>query len=116
MAQRTIVQLVDDLDGKELTDGQGQTVTFSLDGVSYEIDLSNKNAQKMRQAFGEYVNVARKVGGSRTPRTRGKRTTLTPDASVLKAWADSKGFDYPKRGRLPKTLIERYHAEAGSND
>ena len=114
MAQKTIVQLIDDLDGKELSNGQGQTVTFSLDGVSYEIDLSNKNAQKMRDIFGEYVNVARKVGGSRTPKGRGKRTTLTPDAYLLKAWADSKGIDYPKRGRLPKALIEQYEAEKGN--
>jgi hypothetical protein len=44
MAQRVITQLVDDIDGKEIAEGAGETVSFALDGVSYEIDLSSKNA------------------------------------------------------------------------
>lgn len=40
MAQRVLTQLVDDIDGTELEDGQGETVTFALDGSNYEIDLS----------------------------------------------------------------------------
>lgn len=111
MAQKTIVQLVDDLDGKELTAKQGQTVTFGLDGVTYEIDLSNKNAQKMRGVLGQYVDVARRVGSARIPKSRMKRTHLGPDAATVKAWADSKGIDYPKRGRLPKTLLEQFEAD-----
>ena len=112
MAQKTIVQLVDDLDGKELTAQQGQTVTFGLDGVSYEIDLSNKNAKALRDLLGRYADVARKVGTARTATGRTiKRTQLGPDAVVVKAWADSKGLDYPKRGRLPKVLLEQYAAD-----
>ena len=40
MAKRTVVVLEDDLDGGPAD----ETVTFALDGVSYEIDLSSSNA------------------------------------------------------------------------
>ena len=47
MAQKVQVLLVDDLDGGEAT----ETVAFSLDGNSYEIDLSSENASKLRKEF-----------------------------------------------------------------
>ena len=106
MAQKTVVQLVDDLDGKELN-GEGETVVFALDGITYEIDLSKKNAEKLRSDFGKYVDVARKVAGSRTPR-RGRKAGAGPDAAAVKAWADTQGLEYPSRGRLPKTLLEAF--------
>ena len=59
MARRTHVTLVDDVDGSAAT----STVTFSLDGVSYEIDLSDENAEKMREEIGEWAAKARRVGG-----------------------------------------------------
>jgi hypothetical protein len=37
MAQRTVVSLVDDLDGTEAN----ETVEYALDGVIYEIDLND---------------------------------------------------------------------------
>ena len=48
MAQRTVVRLTDDLSGAEIPAGKGETVTFSLDGQSYEIDLTAKNAGALR--------------------------------------------------------------------
>jgi len=39
MAQRLEVQLTDDIDGTEIRSGKGETVSFGLDGNSYEIDL-----------------------------------------------------------------------------
>ena len=72
MAQQVQVLLIDDIDGSE----GAETVTFSLDGVSYEIDLSTKNAAKLRDAFATWVGNARKVRrGSSLPAaaTRGSR-------------------------------------------
>ena len=42
VAQRTIIQLTDDLDGA----AADRTVNFSYEGVWYELDLSTKNADK----------------------------------------------------------------------
>ena len=40
MAQTIVVKLVDDMDGGDAD----ETVAFGLDGKSYEIELSKKNA------------------------------------------------------------------------
>ena len=59
MAQKVNIVLVDDLDGTEAT----ETVTFGLDGTSYEIDLNDGNAASLREALSGYVGHARKVTG-----------------------------------------------------
>lgn len=41
MATRTVIELIDDLDGSEAT----ETVRFGLDGTEYEIDLAGQNAE-----------------------------------------------------------------------
>ena len=47
MAQRVTVEMTDDIDGT----AAAKTIAFRVDGTAYEIDLSKKNAAKMRQAF-----------------------------------------------------------------
>ena len=64
MAQKVQIILEDDLDGGEAD----ETVSFALDGTSYEIDLNEANATKMREALAPYVGHARKVTGSRGAR------------------------------------------------
>lgn len=63
MAQRTVTHLVDDIDGKELQQDNGETVTFGLGGVTYEIDISGAHAEKLRDAFSVYVGQARRISG-----------------------------------------------------
>jgi hypothetical protein len=53
---KTIVQLVDDLDGTTAEDIT--TVTFGIDGVAYEIDLAANNAANLRNRLGEFVDHA----------------------------------------------------------
>src|SRR5947209_9796942 len=55
MAQRVNVVLVDDIDGSDAT----ETVTFGLDGVQYEIDLSEGHADELRQAMALYIGHGR---------------------------------------------------------
>ncbi|WP_243789637.1 Lsr2 family protein [Saccharopolyspora gloriosae] len=55
MAERIQVELVDDIDGSPAQ----QTVTFALDGVTYEIDLSERHAQRLRGVFARYIERAR---------------------------------------------------------
>lgn len=106
MAQRVITQLVDDLDGTELTDGE--TIEFGLDGKSYQIDLSQKNAEKLRKALEVYVNAGRKVGGSGR---RGRATGgAKRDTKAIREWANSNGFQVGDRGRIPAEVTEAYDA------
>src|SRR3954451_7157942 len=79
MAQRTVVQLVDDIDGTQIADNQGETVTFGLDGATYEIDLTSQNAKQLRDAVQLYVANARRISGGRgRPAGSGKRTDAAP--------------------------------------
>jgi hypothetical protein len=124
MAQRTIVQLTDDLDGKLIPDGKGETVRFSVDRQDYEIDLTDKNAKALRDTIGKYVAAARRTGGgSRRTSGRGassgrsrngqarKETTRDYDPKAVRAWAESQGLQVSQRGRVPADLIAKF-AEA----
>jgi hypothetical protein len=68
MAQK--VSLIDDLDGSEAD----ETVTYSLDGQEYEIDLSEENAAKFRETLEPYIDKSRPVERQASRRWWGKRT------------------------------------------
>ncbi|GAA2070622.1 histone-like nucleoid-structuring protein Lsr2 [Actinomadura alba] len=110
MAQRTVVELLDDIDGK----AADETVTFSIDGVTYEIDLSAKNADKLRNNFTPFVEKARKAGGRQVGRSgRGTttRTTHTRERSAdIRAWAKQHGITVNDRGRIPAQVVAAYEA------
>lgn len=114
MARKVVYQLVDDIDGTELLEGEGETVVFSLDGTDYEIDLSTDHARLLRAGLEKYVSAARSVGksstrGSRTNAARGPKR----DLSAIRAWANSNGFTVSDRGRVPNAVIEAYEAAKG---
>jgi hypothetical protein len=107
MARRMQVLFVDDLDGNELPDGQGQTVTFSLDGVSYEIDLSKDNADQLREDFKRYTQAGRRLGRQSAGRRPAARRE---DTAAIRAWAKGNGYDVNERGRIPAAVIAAYTA------
>src|SRR6476619_1756586 len=106
MAQKVHIVLVDDLDGTEAT----QTVSFGLDGTSYEIDLNDKNAAKLREAFATYVGHARKVSGTRRGRRGAATTSSGHSAKEIRDWARSNGRKVPERGRIPGEVREAFDA------
>ena len=112
MAQRVNVVLVDDLDGSEAA----ETVNFGLDGASYEIDLSNDNATKLREALAVYVGHGRRTGGRRKGAAQGgasagsRSGSAGPSASEIRAWARENGFDVPERGRVSSEVREAFLA------
>src|SRR5262245_43320949 len=111
MAQQTIVRLIDDIDGKPAK----ETVTFSLDGVAYEIDLNTKNADKLRRTFAPYVEKARKAAARRLERSGrriGARSTHRRDrAAQIRAWAKQHGIDVNERGRIPSRIADAYESD-----
>ena len=119
MAKRQVVEMTDDLDGKAIPAGQGETVIFGLEGKEYEIDLSAKNAAKLRDSLAQYVGAARKVGGGTAGRGRGSRrssgsaTPTRPDKEQTRAireWAQSQGYEVSARGRIPANIMAAYEA------
>jgi hypothetical protein len=110
VAQKVQVLLVDDLDGGEAD----ETVTFALDGKSYEIDLSTANADKLRSTLETFVKNGRRTGGRAGG--RGRRTVASggsQDTAKIRAWAKENGYDVNDRGRVPATVREAYEKAHG---
>lgn len=108
MAQQVLVQLVDDLDGT--TSSDVSTVLFSLDGVTYEIDLTEANAERLRGSLTQYVDSARRVGGriKRGAKAGQNGSGAANDAGLVRAWANENGFGLSGRGRIPSHVVEAY--------
>ncbi|MDG4803614.1 Lsr2 family protein [Micromonospora sp. WMMD980] len=125
MAKQIIHKLVDDLDGGDAD----ETVTFALDGVQYEIDLSASNADQLRDVFAPYTSSGAKVGrGGITASTRAFRGVAGPSGSrrargepgvdrvqnkAIRDWAKRTGKAISDRGRIPQEIVAEYHASAG---
>ncbi|MEO2118704.1 MAG: Lsr2 family protein, partial [Microbacterium sp.] len=73
MARKIVHQLVDDLDGTVLEIGEGETLTFSLDGTAYEIDLTDANAAALRDSLAPYVSAGRRISASQGGSTAGRK-------------------------------------------
>ncbi|QPL05291.1 MULTISPECIES: histone-like nucleoid-structuring protein Lsr2 [Actinomyces] len=109
MAQKTQIILVDDVDGSEAT----QTITFALDGVSYEIDLNDEHAAALRESIEEWSSKARRIAGRRTPGTRRRRSSSAGETQRIREWARERGMEVSDRGRISaeiRAAYEKAHA------
>jgi hypothetical protein len=110
MAQKVQYLFVDDINGAEAA----ETVTFSLDGVSYEIDLTAANAKKIRDDLATWVGHARRSGGRKT--SRRATTTAGPrrgDLSAVREWARNNGHTVSERGRISAGILAAYDKANG---
>jgi hypothetical protein len=112
MAKQVITLLTDDLDGGEAD----RTVEFGLDGVNYTIDLSEKNAGKLRKALDPYLAVATRAGrGGGDGRAARRTAPLASGRSsrdqnqAIREWANKNGYEVSERGRIPSSIVEAYH-------
>jgi len=113
MAKRVIQELIDDLDGKPAD----ESVSFGLDGVQYAIDLSKKNAEKLRTALKPYISAGSKVartgavaGRSAAGRGRGTARGDRDQNRAIREWAQGAGFQVSDRGRIKQEIVDQYHA------
>lgn len=130
MAQKVVVELVDDLDGT--TSDNISTVTFGLDGAGYEIDLTADNAERLHDALADFVAAARRTGGRRATsrRKRTKEATATTATTVtalpsstsnreqtraIRYWAQKNGYELGDRGRIPTNIVEAFDAAHATN-
>jgi hypothetical protein len=106
MARETITRLVDDLDGSTAT----ETVSFSWQGTSYEIDLSKKNAGAFEKLLLPYIGSSRKVTSARKSTVKRASGSKAAELAAIRAWARSNGYNVSERGRIASTVVEAYHA------
>lgn len=113
MVQKHIVQIEDDIDGG----AAAETVTFGLDGVSYEIDLSAKNAGKLRDALAVYIGHGRRSARSGVRASTGRRAGRPArvdreQTQAIREWARKNGHKVGDKGRIPGHILEAYQAKA----
>lgn len=104
MATQTITEWLDDIDGG----AAAETVSFELDGVSYEIDLNPTNAKALRAAVEPWIAAGRRVGTKRLDVPVAVPTGV--DNKAVRAWASSNGVQIQARGRIPQSIIDEYRA------
>ncbi len=102
MATKVLTTLQDDIDGSDAA----ETVRFALDGVEWEIDLSERNANRLRNSLSDFIAHGRKVGGKRRKPTSSSQT----DTKAIRKWAEATGIEVSARGRIPTEVVERYRA------
>jgi len=113
VAQIQEIRLVDDLDGNEAD----ETLEFGIDGRTYEIDLSEGNAGKLRDALAEFVASARRLSGGRGRRpaaatVAARRPTIDREQNqAIREWARKRGMKVSDRGRIPAEVLVAYHQE-----
>lgn len=103
MAQRVQVILEDDIDGSTAE----ETIRFGLDGVDYEIDLSEDNAEKLRSDLAQWVGHARRLSRGRATATAARKAGSPTE---IRAWAIANGIEVNSRGRVPASVREAYEA------
>ena len=115
MAERVIHQLIDDISGADISEGGGESIEFSVRGVSYRIDLSTANAAKFDKALKPYVEAATKKGGDPRAAANGRARRKAPGSSTeelaaIREWARGNGFEVSDRGRIKAEIVEAYNA------
>ncbi|HEY2723933.1 MAG TPA: Lsr2 family protein [Pseudonocardiaceae bacterium] len=116
MAQKTVVTMVDDLTGQEAENIR--PIEFALDGVTYELDLSEENAAKLRDTLAQYTGAARRIGGRRRVRSakraggagNGPSSYNRDTLKSIREWAKQNGHAVSGRGRLPAEVLQAWEA------
>jgi len=109
MAQQVVI--VDDVTGEP----GASTRRLRLDGVEYDIDLTDETFTRLQDALRPFLEKARLVPMSKRAKNSEGRGTpvrqkqeLPAASATIRAWAAANGVDCPKRGRIPTAVVERY--------
>ena len=105
MAKQVITTITDDLSGE----AGAQPVEFSLQGVTYTIDLADKNLERLSKALEPFISKATKVKGAK-PAVKATNGDRGYEIAHLREWAAKKKDAIPERGRIPRAIVEEYLA------
>ena len=105
MARIEKLTYIDDLDGRELAEGDHERIRFTFDGKPRVIDLSAENAQAFRDDLARWMDASRPDGRKRATTSKSKRDTAT-----IRAWAQANGYDVSDRGRIPAYVEDAFHS------
>jgi Spy/CpxP family protein refolding chaperone len=106
MARSVAVVVTDDIDGSP----DAETMTFGLDGVTYEIDLSADNRARLERDIAPYIDAGRRIARSRSRSSQGRAAGPRIDRAAVRAWAKENGIQVSERGRISAQLMNEYEA------
>jgi hypothetical protein len=106
MARKASVVMTDDIDGSP----DAGTVTFGLDGVSYEIDLAQPNRAQLAEALAPFIAAGRRASLRRPAASRGGKSPRSADRAAVRAWARQAGMTVSERGRISTEVLRQYEA------
>ncbi len=106
MSRNVSVVITDDLDGSE----GAETVSFGIDGVSYEIDLNEANRTKLATGLAPFMAAGRRASRTVGRRAVGRSASPSVDRAVVRAWAREAGLNVSERGRISADVMTRYEA------
>jgi hypothetical protein len=107
VATRRIIIKEDDLDGTRAE----ETVAFSLDGTSYEIDLNTSNAAELREITRKYIAAARRTSAKRHNGRTTRNSTAAGSAAEIRAWARTHGLPIGDYGIIPDDIRRTYEQQ-----
>ena len=114
MGAKTVTTLYDDVDGST---EDIRTVSLSLDGQAVELDLSQKNYEKVAQFLEPYMVAGRKTSSGGGPSTRRRSSSPAPaksaDTGAIRTWAEANGYEVNSRGRIKAEIVKAYEAAQG---
>lgn len=104
MAQKII--LIDDITKQP----GAESITFSLDGVTYTIDLGPENADKLRNSLTPFIEAGRVVS-TKTKRSTAAKTSVDAERmAAIRAWGRANGYDIAERGRISREVVAAFNA------
>ncbi|KQO80384.1 hypothetical protein ASF17_13845 [Frigoribacterium sp. Leaf263] len=109
MARRTVIQLTDDIDGTPIADRAGRTVAFALDGIAYEIDLSDAHLAELHETLTPYTTAGRRTG-RKSNAAAGATKTDKAELTKIREWARQNGHEVSDRGRVSSTIRDAFDA------
>lgn len=112
MAQKVQTVLISDLSGSEIATG-GETISFAVRGVNYEIDLTDKEAAGFDKVIATYVDHARRLGGRRTSGRPGRGRADKAPVAAMRQWAKDNGYQVSDRGRISAAVQDAFHQANG---
>lgn len=104
MARKVIEQLIDDLDGTEIADGEAESITLTIDSKTYKLDLRRANAEQLRALLRPYLAAATQVRSGKT------KSGSAHSTQEVRNWAIVHGYQVSSRGRISREILAAYQA------